>query len=79
VLKALLRKELAGDVLVAGHHPERRLLAPGHGLEVLQRVHVGKAAAHGHPQGQVALTEVQRVVQHQHVCGDTAVVQGAGA
>jgi hypothetical protein len=42
-------------------------------------VHVGKAAAHGHPQGQVALTEVQRVVQHQHVCGDTAVVQGAGA
>lgn len=60
----------------SGPAPQRRLLAPGHGLQVLQRVHLGKAAAHGHAQRQVALPKVQRVVQHQHVCrraGEEAV------
>ena len=32
VLKALLRKELAGQVVVAGHHPAKRAQQAGHGL-----------------------------------------------
>lgn len=118
VLKALLGKVLAGDVLVAGDHPagraapavgvsrqagrtgqsmqhlaarstraraaacpaqpcpaqprpapERRLLAPGHGAQLLQRVDGGKAAAGGHAQRQVALPKVESIVQHHDVYG----------
>ena len=49
--------------------PQRRLLGPGHSAQVVEGVDVGVFAAAGHAERQVALPEVQGVVQDHNVCG----------
>mmetsp|Transcript_21129 Transcript_21129/g.53698 ORF Transcript_21129/g.53698 Transcript_21129/m.53698 type:complete len:360 (-) Transcript_21129:376-1455(-) len=68
VLEALGRKEALGHVVVAGDHPQGRVLGPvWHVAQLVQGVDGRKLARHGDAQGQLALAKVERLVAHDEV------------